>query len=728
MVDTVETQAQAETAEVGEAVFTTYTDPAGMIYGPNGIAAGPDGNIWFTSRTNHRIGRIAPQGQITTWGHPDISLPHEIVAGPDGNLWFTSSGNSRIGRITPQGDFSFFQPENITDWGQPWGITVGPDDNLWFTTRGVKRTLVRLTTDGQMTVFPIPSLDVFQGVLTPNMITGGPDNALWVTGNGNGLLRMTTAGEFSGRLAKFPKDVEFDSSGRLWMPASDLNAPVKVQRLTPPLPGTLTTFDAPGVPGAAHRITAGPDGRMWFTVPSLREVWRMDLNGQVAARFEAPEALVPTGAIGGGGIRNLTFGPDGNLWFVAENGSDINLIGRLQVGSELSGTVTDEVTGEPVADAWVAAVPTAGGSPVGTTTGSDGSYSLSVLTGDYLVEFVAPGLGHRGEWYPDRALSDVGHAERVRVDLDGVSVDAALAPTTAAATGTLSNSAGGPLAGGWVATAGVDGVAATTTAPDGAWVIEGLAAGPRLFVFVDPTGAHLPEFYNDRRGAPPDLVNLTAGTSTDLDAALTSAPAPGSATTLSGTVTDDATSDPVPGAWVAVVDAASYQFVAGTSAGVDGTYSLGLPAGSYRVEVIDPAGALGGEWHADAPLGDPAAATSVATTPGPATIVDVALTPATGSIEGSVTVEGGDPLAGAWVAAVNANTGGFAGGAITGGDGGYDLDDLVPGNYLLVFFDPTAGHGFEWHDNTAVVTSATPVTVTPTNPYRTINAMLQPSP
>lgn len=723
MVDIVESQAQTETAEVGEGVFTTFTDPAGMIYGPNGIAAGPDGNIWFTSRTNNRIGRITPQGQITTWGHPDMSLPREIVAGPDGNMWFTSSGNSRIGRITPEGEMAFFQPAQSTDWGQPWGITVGPDDNLWFTTRGVRRTLVRLTTNGGMTVFPVPYLAVFQGVATPNLITGGPDGALWVNGDGNALLRMTTSGGFSGRLASFPKDLQFDHFGRLWMPASDLNAPVKVQRLTPPLPGTMMTFSAPGVLGAAHRITVGPDGQMWFTVPSLREIWRMDLNGQVVSRFEAPAELVPTGAIGGGGIRNLTVGPDGNIWFVAENGTNVNLIGRLQVRSTLSGTVTDEVTGQPVGGVWVAAVPTAGGPPIAATTGPDGTYSLSVLTGDHLVEFVEPGRDHRGEWHRDRALTDLADAEAVRVDPDGETVDAALQPTTTVASGTVTTSTGGPLAGAWVAAAGLDGVTATTTGPDGGWTLAGLAPGPRLFVFADPAGAHLPEFFDDRRGRPPDVVNLTVGTTTDIDAPLTATTPPGSTTTLSGAIRDEVTGDPVPSAWIAAVDAATYQFVAGTVAAANGSYTVNLPAGSYRVEVIDPTGNHTAEWHANAPLGDPAAASPVLTTPGSPAVVDVALTPATGAIAGTV-ADGDVPLAGVLVGAVSANTGEFAGGTMTSADGTYTLDDLTPGNYWIVYFEPTGTYRLEWHDNSPAVTGATPVTITTASPHQTIDATL----
>jgi len=322
-------------------------------------------------------------------------------------------------------------------------------------------------------------------------------------------------------------------------------------------------------------------------------------------------------------------------------------------------------------------------------------------------------------------LSDLAGAEAVRVDLDGVVIDATLTPTTAAASGTVSNGAGGPLVGGWVATAGVDGVTATSTGPSGTWALEGLASGPRLFVFADPSGAHLPEFFDDRRGVHPDVVNFTAGTTTVVDAGLAAVAAPGAATTLSGTVTDEATGHPVAGAWVAVVDAASYQFVAGTVAGVDGAYMLGLPAGSYRVEVIDPTGRRDGEWHAGAPLGDPAAATPVVTGPGPATVVDVALRPATGTIAGTVTDDDG-PLVGVWVAAVNANTGAFAGGANTASDGTYTLDHLAPGNYFTVYLDPTAGHRFEWHDNASAITGATPVTITSADPYRTIDVALAP--
>jgi streptogramin lyase len=65
---------------------------------PNGIAAGPDGNLWFTEESG-KIGRISPSGTITEFPVPTASnAPNGIAAGPDGNLWFTL--NNSIGRIT----------------------------------------------------------------------------------------------------------------------------------------------------------------------------------------------------------------------------------------------------------------------------------------------------------------------------------------------------------------------------------------------------------------------------------------------------------------------------------------------------------------------------------------------------------------------------------------------------------------------------------------------------
>src|SRR5690242_9029281 len=69
-----------------------------------------------------------PIGTVTNFPHTGISSPGAIAAGPDGNLWFTNDDS--IGRITPAGVVSTFTDPSI---GSPSGIAAGPDGNLWFT-------------------------------------------------------------------------------------------------------------------------------------------------------------------------------------------------------------------------------------------------------------------------------------------------------------------------------------------------------------------------------------------------------------------------------------------------------------------------------------------------------------------------------------------------------------------------------------------------------------------
>src|SRR5438552_2044428 len=58
--------------------------------GVHGVAAGPDGNLWFTEHDVNKIGRITPAGVVTEFPIPGVG-PDSITAGPDGQLWFTEN-------------------------------------------------------------------------------------------------------------------------------------------------------------------------------------------------------------------------------------------------------------------------------------------------------------------------------------------------------------------------------------------------------------------------------------------------------------------------------------------------------------------------------------------------------------------------------------------------------------------------------------------------------------
>ncbi len=154
------------------------------------LTVGPDGALWFPSAAGGTgnigyIGRMTTAGTVTTYTVPaGSSAPYSIAAGSDGNLWYTKNAGRVVGKVTPSGVFTEYPvPENAaTTFG---GITAGPDGALWFTTFNAT-TIGRITTAGVITQFPV-------GPQQPTAITSGPDGALWFL-HGNSIGRITTAG------------------------------------------------------------------------------------------------------------------------------------------------------------------------------------------------------------------------------------------------------------------------------------------------------------------------------------------------------------------------------------------------------------------------------------------------------------------------------------------------------------------------------------------------------
>jgi virginiamycin B lyase len=68
---------------------------------PYGIAAGPDGALWFTEWGANRVGRITAGGEVSGVALPTPGAePHGIAAGPDGALWVALEAG-RIARVAP---------------------------------------------------------------------------------------------------------------------------------------------------------------------------------------------------------------------------------------------------------------------------------------------------------------------------------------------------------------------------------------------------------------------------------------------------------------------------------------------------------------------------------------------------------------------------------------------------------------------------------------------------
>jgi streptogramin lyase len=286
--------------------ITEYTPSSGTLNEPNGITAGPDGNVWFTDSGDDMIGKITPAGTITEFG--TASAPDAITVGPGGNLWFL---DSKVGTITTAGAITEFSSGTIA----LNGIAFGPDGNLWFTSS--------LGTVGVMTSGGSVIASYGTTLSDPIGIAAGPDGNQWVAEFSvpGKIARVLTAGgaitEFSSVLFSEPFGITPGPDGKLWFTA-DSGAIGNIDTS-----GTFTVFAlAAGTAAFPQGITAGPDGNLWFTQQNsgaaTGQIGRITTSGTIT--YYGGTLLAPQG---------ITAGPDGNIWFTEGQFNHAGKIGRI---------------------------------------------------------------------------------------------------------------------------------------------------------------------------------------------------------------------------------------------------------------------------------------------------------------------------------------------------------------------------------------------------------------
>lgn len=300
-----------------------------------GIAAGSDNRLWFCAYSSGQIGAITTNGVATLYTIPRIASeplksPQYIIRGAGANMWY-SDLSYRIGRITPAGVITQYVHQAGVN---PWGLALGFDNNIWFTDY-FSDTVNRLRpSDGVTTSYFTETLAV------PTLMTRGPDSALYFTLMQAGKIgRMTTNGALSS---------------------------IFVGRSLP------------------YGITTGPDGAIWFTEKRSNTIARLTLDGQLS-RYELSVFSDP---------REIVTGPDGALWFTAFLRDRIGRIRYTTFGNVLlSGNLNDPGYFDP----HTVQIDWRDGSPIQTLnlaagiasfhvthqySGSQGSYPINVTVTD----------------------------------------------------------------------------------------------------------------------------------------------------------------------------------------------------------------------------------------------------------------------------------------------------------------------------------------------------------
>jgi streptogramin lyase len=155
---------------------------------PTSLTLGGDGNMWFLEANGPcfqgqnftNIGKVTPSGTVTEYKVGLHGNGFGIAAGPDGRIWFADPGGcngftSRIGAISTSGTGLHYYSKGLPAFVDT--IINGGDGNLYFGT--FTNQIGRITTKGVATVWNLPASPQF-AVLG---MTIGPDNNIWFIDN-----------------------------------------------------------------------------------------------------------------------------------------------------------------------------------------------------------------------------------------------------------------------------------------------------------------------------------------------------------------------------------------------------------------------------------------------------------------------------------------------------------------------------------------------------------------
>ncbi len=319
-------------------------------------------------------------------------------------------------------------------------------------------------------------------------------------------------------------------------------------------------------------------------------------------------------------------------------------------GGTISGLVTNQTTGQPLAMAIVHAfAPNDPNRPfAGTMTDNTGHYTLRLPYGRYIV--MANKWGFAPEWWQEAAEPSQATSLVVSDSVSPTGINFTLSPPTPPPTGTISGTVtnqadGSPLFRANVKAFGPNNVMFTVHT-DSAGNYQLTVPYGRYLVMAEKMGFD-PEWWEEAaRREDADLVavdDTLNPTGIDFTLAVHTNPQAGS---IAGTITDAATSQPIAGAMVKAEMYRDHHFHRVVYSGPDGIYVFNdLPAGTYRVAAMK-------EGYAPADYPD-----SIVINGNNVTGIDIALQPIVmGLLTGVVTdAATDDPIVGAMVRATNMN-------------------------------------------------------------------------
>ena len=401
--------------------------------------------------------------------------------------------------------------------------------------------------------------------------------------------------------------------------------------------------------------------------------------------------------------------------FTVGAGATVTIDATLEKPGTVSGKMISERTDMPIEGAEVRLYPldAAGNtstSSISAMTIADGTFTVgTVVAGNYkleALEFVDGGLTWDGEWWEDAAAQDTATVLVVAAGADTALTGPIDRHGPGALTGTVTDGVSGdPVEGATVTlhlyaqNGGFEAVfeEPLVTKADGSYDFGEVAPGTFDLSFSFIARGYVTEWFDN--AADGNRGSIVIAKSTETSSLVTTADAAlaGNAT-ISGTVTNDDSGDPVQGATVTLYEDGGIVFVDSKVTAADGKYTFTVVPGEYDLKFT--ATFYDTEWYNNVAS---AAGGSVTATADMKEVANAALTGANASISGTVTDDdSGDPVPGVTVRLYRA-AGSSVDSTTTAANGTYSFPVVGSGNYDLEF--SADGYDTEWYDDAASATA-----------------------